>query len=74
MPRVKSVDLDLDKVKSAARSTCVQRALLVSRRQHGVQVQEQLCRRALHARAGGLGDESVVPVLGQGTAVFSLNG
>eukprot|EP00964_Phaeocystis_antarctica_P060471 scaffold36072_cov40-Phaeocystis_antarctica.AAC.1 len=33
---------------------CIQRALLATRRQHGVQVQEQLCRRALHARADGL--------------------
>jgi hypothetical protein len=31
-----------------------QRALLATRRRHGVQVQEQLCRRALHARADGL--------------------
>ena len=33
---------------------CVQRALVATRRQHSVQVQEQLCRRALHARADGL--------------------
>ena len=32
----------------------IQRALLATRRQHGVQVQEQLWRRALHARADGL--------------------
>ena len=33
---------------------CIQRALLATRRRHGVQGQEQLCRRrrALHARAG----------------------
>ena len=41
------------------RSTCAAasngiRALLATWRQHGVQVQEQLCRRALHARADGL--------------------
>eukprot|EP00964_Phaeocystis_antarctica_P047341 scaffold27386_cov67-Phaeocystis_antarctica.AAC.1 len=29
-------------------------AHLATRRRHGVQVQEQLCRRALHARADGL--------------------
>ena len=34
---------------------CPQRALLATRRRHGVQVREQLCRRALHARADGLG-------------------
>jgi hypothetical protein len=44
---------------SASRSTCaaasnVERALLATRRRHGVQVQEQLWRRALHARADGL--------------------
>ena len=33
---------------------CPQRALLATRRRHGVQVQEQLWRRALHARADGL--------------------
>ena len=33
---------------------CTRSALLATRRQHGVQVQEQLCRRALHARADGL--------------------
>jgi hypothetical protein len=32
----------------------IQRALLATRRRHGVQVREQLCRRALHARADGL--------------------
>ena len=40
-----------------ARSTlcgCIQRALLATRRRHGVQVREQLCRHALHARADGL--------------------
>ena len=33
---------------------CPQHALLATRRRHGVQVREQLCRRALHARADGL--------------------
>ena len=33
---------------------CIQRALLATRRQHGVQAQEQLFRRALQARADGL--------------------
>ena len=48
-------------VKAAAASCsafdlcgCIQRALLTTRRRHGVQVQEQLCRRALHTRADGL--------------------
>ena len=34
---------------------CTRSALLATRRRHGVQVREQLCRRALHARADGLG-------------------
>jgi len=34
---------------------CTRSALLATRRRHGVQVQEQLWRRALHARADDLG-------------------
>ena len=40
---------------------CPQRAQLVTKRQHGEQVQEHVCRRALRSRADGLGtaDHSV---------------
>ena len=33
---------------------CIHCALLATRRRHGVEVPEQLCRRAFHARAAGL--------------------
>ena len=57
LPHHACVPLSKRRQHHLARSTCAaafNRALLATRRRHGVQVREQLCRRALYARADGL--------------------
>ena len=67
LPQRARVSLSKQRERRAARSTCAAVrmhptcAQLVTKRQHGEQVQEHVCRRALHSRADGLGtaDHSV---------------